>query len=136
MSVAHSTIPDLLIDAIKANATLLAAIGQRVHYQTIPQSSQYPHVYLARTSRDTEDFLDGSDGPTEDSFVVEFVAEAFDGALCSELYDVLSSLEGQMPDGTWIYCTDVLDTDDNYVFKSADSDALFLHAFQVTVYHS
>jgi hypothetical protein len=136
MSVTHATIPDLIIDAIKANATLLAAIGQRVHYQTIPQSSQYPHVYLARTGRDTEDFLDGSDGPTEDSFVLEFVAESFEGNLCSALYDTLSSLEGQLPDGTWIYCTDVLDVDDNYVFKSADSDALFLHAFQVTVYHS
>lgn len=136
MSVAHSAIPDLLIDAIRANATLLAALGKRVHYQTIPQSSDYPHVYIARDGRVTEDFLDGSDGPTEDSFVIEFVAEAYNGTLCSELYDSISQLEGQMPGGPWVFCTDVTDVDDNYVFKSADSDALFLHAFRVTVYHS
>lgn len=137
MTVQHSTIPDLLIDAIRLNSTLLAALGTRVHYQTIPQSSQYPHVYLARQSRDVETFLDGGDGVTEDSYVVEFVAEEYDGELCSALYTALSSIEGFLADGTThVFCTDVTDMDDNYVFKSAESDALFLHAFQVTVYHS
>jgi hypothetical protein len=133
----HSVVPKLLVDAIKANTTLAPLVGSRVHYQMIPETSQYPHLYVARTGRRVDNLLDGSDdGPIEDSFVVEFVAAAFDGAACSALYDALTSLEGQMPDGTWIYCIDCTDVDDNYVFKSADSDALFLHAFQVTVYHS
>ena len=132
----HSTIPDLLIAAIKGNSILAASVGDRVHYQSIPQSSQFPHIYLARQSRETETFLEGGDGPTEDRFIVEFVAESYRDDQCSAIYDTLAGIECMLPDGTWIYCTDVTDVDDNYVFKSADSDALFLHAFQVTVYHS
>ena len=132
----HSTIPDLLITAIKANTVLATAVGDRVHYQTIPQSSLFPHIYIARQSRETETFLEGGDGPTEDRFVVEFVAESYSDNQCSAVFDALNDIECQLPDGTWVYCTDVTDVDDNYVFKSADSDALFLHAFQVTVYHS
>lgn len=132
----HSTIPDLLIVALKGDTTITGLIADRVHYQTIPQSSKYPHIYLARQSRETESFLDGGNGPTEDRFIVEVVSEAYTDGLCSAVYDVLNGIECVLPDGTWIYCTDVTDVDDNYVFKSADSDALFLHAFQVTVYHS
>lgn len=136
MTVGHSTIPKLLIDAIKANTFLASVLGGRIHYQTIPESSTFPHVYIARQSRTSETFLDGESGPVEDSYVIEVVAESFNAELCTELDEAMSALEGFLEDGTWIYCTDVGDVDDNYVFKSADSDALFLHAFQVTVYHS
>lgn len=132
----HSTIPDLLITALKGNTAIAALVAGRVHYQTIPQSSKYPHIYIARQSRDTETLLDGSSGPTEDRFIVEVVAEAYTDGLCSAVADVLNGIECVLPDGTWIYCTDLTDVDDTYQFKSADSDALFLHGFQVTVYHS
>lgn len=132
----HSTIPDLLLSAMRSQSTIAAAVGNRVHYQTIPQTSQYPHIYMARQSRETETFLDGDNGPTEDRFIVEIVAETYTDSLCSAVYEVLNGIECQLPDGTWVYCSDVSDADDNYVFRSADSDALFLHAFQVTVYHS
>lgn len=132
----HDVIPKLLISAIKANTVLVASLAGRVHYQFIPQSSEYPHVYVARTGRESESFLDGDNGTVEDRFIVEFVAPEFDGDSLNALYSSLSSLEGQLADGTWLYCVDVLDVDDNYLFRSADPDGLFVHAFQVTVYHS
>jgi hypothetical protein len=68
-------------------------------------------------------------------FIVEVVQEA-----SSPNYDTLTRIENKLnglegaKDGIVIWVTEVSDVDDQYEFKSADSDALFVHGFTVQVY--
>jgi hypothetical protein len=131
--MSYSTIPKLLVLALQENATVEAAVSNRIHYQQLPQKSIYPHIYLARSGREADDLLDGEDGIVVERYVAELVASVFDEDLCNAVQLVLNNLECTY-EGVTVHVTDLEDVDDNYVFKSADSDALFLHGFRIAVY--
>ncbi len=133
--MSYSTVPKLLRMALNNNATIAEKVEGRVHYQQLPQKSSYPHLYIARSSRDTDGMIDGEDGIVIERYVVELVATTFDSDLCDAVQDVLSNLECEL-EGVTVHLVDMEDVDDNYVFKSADSDALFLHGFKPAVYFS
>ena len=133
--MSYSTIPKLLRLALNANSEITEKIAGRVHYQQLPQKSIYPHLYIARSGRDTDGMIDGEDGIVTERYIVELVASAFDSDLCDAVQDVLSNLECSY-EGVTVHLIDLEDVDDNYVFKSADSDALFLHGFKIAVYFS
>lgn len=131
--MSHATLPDFLISSLRANTEVSAKCATRIHYQTVPQSSIYPHIYLARQGSSRERNLDGEPGTETERFVVEIVAETFDDDLCTAVRDALEFDGGQYPDFT-VFMTEIEDVNDDYTFQSADSDALFLHAYVVTVY--
>lgn len=133
--MSYSTVPKLLRMALNNNATIAEKVAGRVHYQQLPQKSVYPHLYISRSSRDTDGTIDGEDGIVVERYVVELVATAFDSDLCDAVQNVLSNLECEL-EGVTVHLVDMEDVDDNYIFKSADSDALFLHGFKPAVYFS
>jgi hypothetical protein len=117
----------LLVDAIRER------VGERVHYQQIPEPSVMPHVWFMRTGVDTDDLLLG-DGPATDRYIVEIVSDVFDTELVDAIVATLKDMDGPLGDGV-VFLTFVDDADDDYVFKSAESDHLFMHALRVSVYH-
>jgi uncharacterized protein (DUF952 family) len=134
--VSLSTIPKLIREAIRNDSVLLNLLGTRIHYQTLPQKSIYPHVYYSLQSRDQEDLLDpGEKGLQTNRYVLEVVAEAYNETLITRLQNAIRVIEGTK-DGIDIHVVEVADLDDQYEFKSADGDALFLHGFTVEVYYT
>lgn len=131
--MSYSTIPKLLVLALNTNSEISSKVSNRIHYQQLPQKSVYPHLYLARSSRDVEGLIDGEDDVVVERYVVELVANYFDTDLCDAVQQVLSDLECSY-EGVTVHLVDLEDVDDNYVFKSADSDALFIHGFRIAVY--
>lgn len=131
--MSYSAIPKLLTLALRSNSTISTFCSDRIHYQVLPQKSVYPHIYIARSGKDNESLLDGDDGVTTEYFTVEVVSQTFNEDACDAIEDVLGGLTC-VYDGVEVHCSNVDDVDDNYVFKSADSDALFLHGFKVAVY--
>jgi hypothetical protein len=134
--MSHSTIPTLILNSLKTESYLATKLGNRIHYQTIPQTSKYPHIYFTRQSTDFEELMDpGERGLQTDRYILELVAERFDGEMLNRINSCLSAIEGQI-EGLTIYVSEVSDVDDQYEFRSADSDALFVHGFTVQVYFS
>ena len=133
--MSYSTIPKLLTLAINSNVEANAVLAGRVHYQYVPQKSVYPHIYFERSGRDTEDLLSGGDGIVIERYTLELATTNFDGDLCDVIQSTLENLECTY-EGTTVHCVELEDVDANYVFKSADSDALFLHGFRIAVYSS
>jgi hypothetical protein len=131
--MSYSTIPNLLRLALTNNSVITTKLDGRIHYQYLPQKSVYPHIYLARSSRDVEGLIDGEDDVVIERYVAELVAPTFDADLCDAVQEVLSNLECSY-EGSVVHLVDLEDVDDNYVFKSADSDALFIHGFRIAVY--
>jgi hypothetical protein len=133
--MSYSTVPDLITDTLRANSTIQTKCASRIHYQTIPQSSQYPHIYCARQGQFSDGNVDGSRGTITDRFVIEIVARFYDPILCEAVQSALT-WDGFQTSGLEVFLSEIEDVNDDYVFKSADSDALFLHGFVVTVYYS
>lgn len=131
-----STIPKVIREAIRNDTVLLNILNGRIHYQTLPQKSIYPHVYYSLQSRDHEDTVDpGEKGLQTNRYILEVAAESFNETLITRLQTALEGIAGTR-DGIDIHLVEVTDLDDQYEFKSADGDALFLHGFTVEVYYT
>jgi hypothetical protein len=129
----HSTLPQAVVDKIGTIAApQLAKITGKIHYQTIPQESDYPHVFITRQGQSGEQTLDGYDGDATERFVVEIVLTAFDDDLITAIGDVLDFRGGDPTSG--IFTSELEDVSDDYVFQSGDGDALYLHGFVLTLY--
>jgi hypothetical protein len=113
---------------------IVDAIADRLHYQEIPQSSDYPHVWFTRSSRDRNRFVDGSEEMTVERFTFEIASDSD----CEELIDALvATLEGFEGDvgGRDVQLVEVEDADDDYVFQSiGEAEPDYLHALDVAVY--
>jgi hypothetical protein len=124
----------MLIALLQADATIAEKIGDRIHYQTIPQNSPLPHLYIARQDEDnSEKLLDGSNGVTEDRYILELVANEFDDDLVTAVKAAIN-LDGFDYEGLTIFTSDVSGVSDDYLFRSADSDALFMNGLVLTIY--
>lgn len=132
--MSYSTIPDAIREVLVGIGIVQETIGDRVHYQTLPQESAYPHIYYYRQSLDFEDLIDpGEKGMQTDRFVLEIVAEEFNEPLLSAMREELEKIAFSR-DGVDVHLTEVTDVDDQYEFRSADGDALFVHGWSVQVY--
>ena len=135
MTTLHSTLPKAIVDRIaEIDAGELAKISERIHYQTIPQESTYPHVFITRQGQSYEQTLDGYDSDQTERFIVEIVLETPDDDLITAIRDVLDFRDGLSVDGATIFTSELDDVDDDYVFQSGDGDALYLHGFVLTLY--
>lgn len=131
--MSHTSVPQLLIDLLNADPIVAGKTGGRIHYQTIPGKSIYPHLFFTRQNEDSERLLDGSDDITEDSYVFELVDRAFDDDLVTAIKRVLE-LDGFDIGTLTIFTSNVTSVSDDYLFRSADSDALFLNGLVLTIY--
>lgn len=129
----HASVPKMLVEMLGANSVVAQKIADRIHYQTIPEHSVYPHLYIARTDKDTDTLLDGTDGIVEDRYVLELIAKSFDDELVSAIIDALE-FDGFDYEDLTIFTSDVSGVSDDYQFQSADSDALFMHGITLTIY--
>jgi hypothetical protein len=108
-------------------------VGERIHYQELPQSSKYPHIWFERSGTETDELLDTL-GPAVERFTLEIIGDEFDSELIDAVIGTLQNLDGPVGTGT-VFVTHIDDADDDYLFKSSESDKLFMHALRVSVYH-
>lgn len=130
----YETLPQAIINQLKAMESEQAEkLGDRIHYQTVPESSDYPHVYIARQGGGSPRTLSHHYSDSQEQFVIELVGETFDAELLTAVSSALE-FDGDTFDGVQVFTSDLMDVSDDYVFRSADSDALFLHGFVLTLY--
>lgn len=137
--MAESDLPKAIRKHLLADATIASLVGQRIHYKGIPEKSAFPHIFFYKRGRTTDDTLDG-DGIVYNRFAVEIVGEQTvadpDGkgeAVADAVFARLHNSSGPF-DTLEIDSAFVEDADDNYVFKSVDSDdRLFLKAYDLLV---
>lgn len=127
-------LPKELRSQLLAVPAIAAAVGDRVHYQELPQSSQYPHVWFTRSSRDESKCVDGSPELTIERFNFEVVSDADAEAVIDALVETLTAFEGDVGD-RYVQLVEVEDADDDYVFQSVgEGEPDYLHALRVAVY--
>ena len=130
--MSHKSVPLMLIALLQADPTIAAKLGDRIHYQTVPAKSPKPHLYFARQSEDGDKLLDGSPDITEDSYVFELVDIDFDDALVTAIKSALD-LDGFDYGSLTIFNSNLTGVSDDYLFRSADSDALFMNGLVLTI---
>lgn len=131
--MSHATIPNLIRDRLLSVPAIANKLGTRIHYQHIPQSSQYPHLFFSRRGSSNEPTMD-SLGIIRDRFIVEVVTKTFDDELITAIIESLQ-FEGIQLDSMCVATSDLEEADDDYAFESAAGDsALCMHAFVLTLY--
>lgn len=126
--------PRMIRAALLDNATVIAAVVDRVHYQQLPQESTLPHVWFSRNSKTEDDMLSDDEGLIIETYSVEIISTTNAEDLVDAVADTLAALEGESGD-QFVSLVDVTDADDQYQFQSAGAgDAAYLHALQLTVY--
>jgi hypothetical protein len=124
-----------LREELLGNSTISTAVGNRVHYQILPEGSVYPHIWFTREGTSQEDSLDGDSGLTTVDFTFEVISDTNAEALVDAIVDALKPIEGDITGGEYISLVDLTDADDGYLFKSAGDDIpAFMHALRVTVF--
>lgn len=127
-------LPKALRTALLASPAIAEAVGSRLHYQELPQSSDYPHVWFTRSSRDEENCVDGSPELIVERFSFEIVSDSDAETLVDALVDTLAEFEGDVGD-KYVQLVEVEDADDDYLYQSiGEGDPDYLHALRVAVY--
>lgn len=129
-----SDLPNAIRARLIASPDVTAIVGNRVHYQKVPQTSAYPHVWFNRSSIDGDPCLSGESGMQVDTFMVEIVDEQYNEDLMNAVATALGNFDGPVQAGM-VFLTDIDEADDDYLFRSASDEGLFLHAFRVSVHH-
>lgn len=129
-----SLLPIEIATRLKLVTAITDRVGSRVHYQELPQSSTYPHIWFTRTGVDNEPFLGGETGITDESFSLEIVSDTDESTLLDSVIETLENLDGNVGDGV-VFMTQVEDQSDDYFFESDDGDADYRHALRITITH-
>ena len=128
-------LPKALRTALLADTAIQSAVGTRLHYQEIPQSSDYPHIWFTRTARTREDCIDGTEESVVDRFTFEVVSDVDAEAVVDALESTLRGFESDNVGGRHVQLVVVEDAEDDYVFRSVgEGEPNYLHALQVAVY--
>lgn len=131
--MAWSTIPGEICRRFRMVDDITDRVGERIHYQELPQSSTYPHIWFEKTGSESDDMLEGL-GPAVERYMVEIIGDEFDTDLVDAVVGTLRNLDGPIGTGV-VFVTHIDDADDDYLFKSTESDKLFMQALRVSVYH-
>lgn len=127
-------LPKAIRTALLAVPAIADAVDNRLHYQELPQASQYPHVWFTRSSVDKSNFVDGSEEMTVERFSLEVVSDSDVESLIDALVETLSEFEGEVGD-RYVQLVEVEDADDDYIFQSVgEGEPDYLHALRVAVY--
>lgn len=132
--MAWFALPKAMRAALVADSQLTALVGDRIHYQELPQTSIFPHVWFTRTSRNRDELLDGSEEMTLERFAFEVVSEGDAEAIIDRLVAVMKGFEGQH-DAIDVQLVQIDDGEDDYIFQSVgEGEPDYLHVLQVAVY--
>lgn len=132
--MSYDSLPNEIHLRLTNDATVAGLVADRIHYQVIPQSSAYPHVWFNRTGDDGEKTLDGQRGLATEYFAVEVISETSVGPIVDAVAAVINAIEGPVGNGV-VQLVEINNMSDDYAFRSADGDALFMHAFEVEIHH-
>lgn len=126
-------LPELLRAHLLEDLTIAEAVGERVHYQTIPDDTDPPWVWFSMNGRQNGEELGGGDGIREVRYSFEVVATD-PPVWLDYLVAALEAFEVEEA-GLVVQLVEVEDADDDYVFRSVgEGDAEFLHALTVVCY--
>lgn len=127
-------LPKAMRAALVADSQLTAIVNDRIHYQELPQTSVYPHVWFTRTSRNRDELLDGSEEMTISRFSFEIVSDGDAEAIIDRIVATMKAFEGQHG-GQDVQLVQVDDGEDDYIFQSVgEGEPDYLHVLQVAVY--
>lgn len=127
-------IPKAIRARLLADDTLAPLVATRVHYQELPQSSDFPHVWFTRSGRQKDECLDGTEEMTIEQFSFEIVSDEDAEAVIDALVASLESFTGDV-EGRDVQLVEINDANDDYIFQSVgESEPDYLHALQVAVY--
>ena len=131
-------LPAAMRARLLADATVSTAIGERLHYQELPQDSALPHVWFRRQGNSSDQFLDWDEaGLVTDRYVMEICADRDASELVDAIIDSLRGWKNVQIDDRYLQFVEVEDADDDYVFlTSGASEADYLHALQIVCYHA
>lgn len=124
-------------ERLLADSDIVALLAERIHYQVMPDSSTYPHVFFRRTgSSNVADFLNCDGGPQAIYMTLEFVSTQNEELVLGKIVDVLMSIKFATYQLGWqIAFVDASDVDDDYAFVSIGEDIpAFAHGLQLVVY--
>ncbi|QDV24388.1 tail completion protein gp17 [Aureliella helgolandensis] len=132
--MSYFSIPKLLRQALLANPTLATAIAGRLHYQEIPQPSEFPHVWYTRNGRDKETDIDNSETLRIERYTFEIVSDKDAETIVGKIIETLEAFEGEAG-AELVQLVEVEDADDDYTFQSIGEELPdYVHALQVAVY--
>lgn len=93
--------PQLIHDRLVANADIVAAVANRVHYMEVPSSSTYPRIWFTRTSKAKLDNLNPSSITVEQEvYAFEVFSDKNVDELIHHLTTTLEQLAGETVPGT------------------------------------
>lgn len=127
-------VPKELRTALLAEQDITDQVGSRVHYQELPQSSDYPHVWFTRTSRERDRGLSGDAEMTVERFSLEVVSDHDAEIILDSIVSTMEAFEGECGD-YFVQLVEVEDADDDYIFQSVgEGEPDYLHAVDIAVY--
>lgn len=127
-------IPKAMRAALVADSQLTALVADRIHYQELPQTSVYPHVWFTLSSRNRDELLDGSEEMTSRRFAFEVVSDGDAEEIIDRIVVILKAFEGQHGSQD-VQLVQIDDANDDYIFQSVgEGEPDYLHALQVAVY--
>lgn len=131
-------LPTAIRARLLTDATVAAAIGERLHYQELPQDSAFPHVWFRRQGNVSDQFLDWDEiGLVTDRYVMEICADQDASELVDAIINSLRAWKNVQIDDRYLQFVEVEDADDDYVFLTGGaSEADYLHALQIVCYHA
>lgn len=132
-----TVLPEDLKTYITASTSISNVIGTRCHYNQVPQSSAYPHVWIQRQSIDEELDMSGTGGLANTTFILECsstgLSEAYSLAdkVRARLHGVSGTIGNTTARGVF-----VADQDEDYIPRNNDADeGIHVAALSVTVWH-
>ncbi|QDV26742.1 DUF3168 domain-containing protein [Aureliella helgolandensis] len=132
--MAYFAIPKLLRQTLLANPTLATALAGRLHYQEIPQTSNFPHVWYTRSGRDKETDIANEETLRIERYTFEIASDQDAETTVGQIIETLEAFEGEAGDEL-VQLVEVEDADDDYIFQSIGEELpSYLHALQVAVF--
>lgn len=131
-------IPTAMRARLLEDVTITATIGERLHYQELPQDSPLPHVWFRRQGNTSDQYLDWDEvGLVTDRYVMEIVSDEDASDLVDAIIASLRAWKNVQIDDRYLQFVEVEDADDDYVFlTSGAAEADYLHALQIVCYHA
>lgn len=112
-------------------------VKERVHHNHMPETSEYPAVFFARSSREPMRTIDGDTSLRATRYSVECLSTGLDEAmdLADDLTEALEGYRGTQG-ATTFQGVFVEDVDDDYIpLNDASDEGINFAALQIAVWH-
>lgn len=133
-----ATMPEDLLSYIAGSTSVTALVSTRIHYNQLPETSEYPHIWFKTTTDNEELTMDGTGGLHEAFVDMECAArsESQAQAIADVLKPRLHGYKGTMGSSTaqGIF---VSDKDDEYIpFSNQSDEGVHVVAFTARLWYT